>query len=247
MSDVLTVQIWYTWRPTRLASATDHRLRAVLDFQEQDWFASLATAEMQDQFLVSRGELRYLLSRYVNVAPDAWRFGTNAWGRPTITAPRPPSDLDFNTAHAAGCHVWGISPGSAVGVDVERVSDSRVTEKAVETYFTPEENRWLRATPAAQRRLHLVRLWTLKEAYVKALGRGLSTPLDSFSIWLPEDESEPIRMSLTSKATPEQQGVAWRFAQWQLGDYLVAAAAACPEPYRSVEFELRELRPLDSA
>lgn len=83
--------------------------------------------------------------------------------------------VQFNLSHSGGWGVCALSK-TAVGVDVEMVRPLR--QQVAKRFFTPVEQEWLSKRPAEE----FFRLWTRKESFTKAQGKGLTLPLDSFSV-----------------------------------------------------------------
>ncbi|MBI4704989.1 MAG: 4'-phosphopantetheinyl transferase superfamily protein [Deltaproteobacteria bacterium] len=134
--------------------------------------------------LVSWALARTVLSRLVpGVAPAAWRFAAGPYGRPEIAAPEPPAPLRFNLSHTRGLAACAVAVGRDVGVDVEQVRP-RAYWAIAESFFAPAEVAALRAAPASELADRFFALWTLKEAYAKARGMGLTIGLDRFGFAL---------------------------------------------------------------
>lgn len=125
----------------------------------------------------SADRLREVLSRYVALAPDAWRFGTGRHGKPHIDNPR--VALDFNLSHSGAWLLLAISKGTALGVDLERVDAKRDALRLARRFYAPRECLELEKLPAAQRVERFFDYWTLKEAAIKAAGEALAPALRS--------------------------------------------------------------------
>lgn len=123
---------------------------------------------------------RVTLGQKLGLRPDELSFTQNAYGKPSLLTRDPDGDVPFNLSHS-GSWIALISGGRApLGVDVEQIApiDMHIAER----FFSKEENGYLATLPAAARLEAFYRLWTLKESYIKAVGTGLSMPLESFSI-----------------------------------------------------------------
>ncbi len=123
---------------------------------------------------------RTMLAHFSGAAAEAISFESAPFGKPFINRPEGARKLNFNLSHTAGFVACALSRNRRVGVDVERISNCK-PELACEV-FTRSEARNLAETAPLQRASAFCRLWTLKEALVKALGCGLSMPFDSFEI-----------------------------------------------------------------
>ena len=134
------------------------------------------------RFIVARAQLRATLAGYLNLRPEQLEFGHNRWGKPYLSPEVHGSDLEFNSSRSGGIGLCAVSQGRAVGVDVERVRQFTDYAEVAERFFSPREVEALNATPETMRLRVFYSFWTRKEAYIKALGRGLSVPLDQFDV-----------------------------------------------------------------
>lgn len=126
--------------------------------------------------------LRRALSIEGGRRPQEWEFQNAAGGKPAIVsaqAGRPP--LVFNLAHTDGLVACVVGRGASAGIDVERVPRNADVLEVAERYFAPAEVRSLHEVAQHDRLARFAELWTLKEAYIKALGGGLQIPLTSFA------------------------------------------------------------------
>ncbi|WP_422444417.1 MULTISPECIES: 4'-phosphopantetheinyl transferase family protein [unclassified Endozoicomonas] len=121
-------------------------------------------------FLFGRSVLRLLLADRLEVSPDQVPLTRDAHGKPQLEN----SCLHFNLSHS-GEWLWlVISSLGPVGADVEcLLTCEPVTEPLIEMVASPEEQRTLRQAPASKRDIVFLRLWVLKETYLKAIGSGL--------------------------------------------------------------------------
>jgi 4'-phosphopantetheinyl transferase len=124
--------------------------------------------------LLAHAWLRQTLSRYGSVAPEDWCFSSGAWGKPQV-ANRSERSLCFNLSHTKGCIACVVSRGREVGIDVERFDAVEDPLPLAERCFSAEETAMLGRLQGEQRQRRFCELWTLKEAYLKARGLGLSS------------------------------------------------------------------------
>lgn len=183
------IHLWYTsddetWDPARLA-----RSRALMNPAERARCDRLYFERDRRLFTLARALVRCALSRYAPVAPDAWCFVEGSHGKPRIDVDRVSAPeargLYFNLSHTHGlvaCAITRMTP--EVGVDVERLDRTTELLSIAGHYFSASEVADLRARPAAEQRPCFFAYWTLKEAYIKARGLGLSLPLEQFSFHL---------------------------------------------------------------
>lgn len=135
------------------------------------------------RFVVCRAALRTVLGGYLGCEPEALRFSYGEHGKPALSAARG-AEIEFNVAHAADVGVFAFACGTPVGVDVEALDRTVDFEGLASRFFSAGETRQLLSLPAADRRAGFFNCWTRKEAYIKAIGDGLSCPLDSFGVSL---------------------------------------------------------------
>lgn len=175
------------------------------------------------RYLVTRALLRTTLSRYASIGPKEWTFSTNAYGRPEISNAREKElCVSFNFSHTHSLIVLGVTKRSALGVDVENWKARAASIDIAERYFASREVTELRSALHDQRQRRFFEYWTLKEAYIKARGMGLSIPLDKFSFHYSRNGAVAMAIDPELDDEPER----WRF--WQFcpaPDYLVAICA----------------------
>lgn len=156
------------------------------------------------RYAVGRGALRTLLGHYLGAAPErvAFRYGPNE--KPYLADPaglRGGGELFFNLSNSEELAVIAIATGTELGADVERLRPMPDALTISERFFSAAERRVLAAVPEAQRDRAFFNCWTRKEAYLKAVGTGITVPLDRFDVTLGPDE--PPRM-LAMEGDPEK-------------------------------------------
>lgn len=132
-------------------------------------------------FIATHALLRHALSRHDgSVSPQAWCLADGATGKPELSSAHE-SSLTFNLSHTAGFAVCAIGHHRQVGIDVERIREMEDAPAIARRFFSPDEADAIDRLHGRDRMARFFELWTLKEAYVKGLGRGLTVPLDSFA------------------------------------------------------------------
>lgn len=155
----------------------DERARASRYHRESD----------RDRFVLARGILRDLLSRYTGTLPQLVRLAATENGKPLLSE-RSAGDLNFNLAHSEDLAVYAFARGRRLGVDIEAVRDIPELEQIGSEYFTSKERAWCGAHDTPGRTTAFFACWARKEAVVKAIGSGLVLPLQSFDTSIPEGE-----------------------------------------------------------
>ncbi len=166
------IDVWIVRTSAVRADALD-RCRDLLARDELAACARFRRDEDRVRALVARALVRTTLSRYEDVAPTEWRFVAGPYGKPEIAAPAGTA-LRFNVSHACGVVVCAVARGADVGVDVERFETTRGLSDVAAQICSAGELAALRSAPGDEFRDRLLALWTLKEAYLKARGVGLS-------------------------------------------------------------------------
>jgi len=226
-----------TWRPARdwsppIAGVIDV-WRLDLTVADGDWDL-LTTDELErahrivveakrHQKAASRARLRRILSRYVDTSPESLRFAYGEHGKPGLSSQGTPY---FNLSHSENVGLVGLCREARIGVDVERVRGGRPFSSIAARFFSPAESAALLECTEAERPAAFYRAWTRKEAYLKALGTGLSFPSNAFTIaYTPGD---PGRVLATD--VPGDDPELWRFADVDLGpDFAGAVCFEGPE------------------
>ena len=204
------IQVWLG-RPS--ACDSDERRAAALALlspDEKERVARFRVEKDRRLALTSRALVRRTLSRCVDVPPEAWRFGTNRYGRPEIIAPATVPKLRFNAANTHGLAVCAVVWERDIGVDAEGLLPIAPLDVA-DTHFAPVEREALRALPPADQARRFAEIWTLKEAYIKARGLGLSLALDGFAFHL--RPGEPPQLTIDAQLSDDAPS--WQLALWQ--------------------------------
>jgi 4'-phosphopantetheinyl transferase len=155
----------------------------------------------QRRFVVTHGILRNILGRYLNVEPNRLKFSYGSHGKPAIDGVTDGHSLCFNMSHSYGLALFAFAWRRRVGVDVEYVHPMPDAEEIAERFFSPRENAALRTVPAGKKLEAFFNCWTRKEAFLKAIGDGLSRSLDSFEVSL--FPGEPARL-LSVEGDPQE-------------------------------------------
>jgi len=168
----------------------------------------------RDRSIVARGSLRRILSTYCACRPEALVFRAGEHGKPALLESSVP--VEFNVSHSGDCVLIGVTTGNECGVDIER-SRSRLSEEGIaERFFCPREVEWLRRNEKG-----FLRLWTTKEAIIKAVGRGLSIPLSDVDV---TDVVEGRASDITLRTSGLESQTLWLKEMSLLEDYAAAFA-----------------------
>ncbi len=173
-------------------------------------------------YLLAHGFVRAVLSRYGEVPATSWTFAEGAQGRPEIAHPSALTGLRFNLSHTRGQIALLVHGVRDAGIDVERLDRVEDPVALSRRFFTSEEHEGVASLVAAERDAQFVRLWTLKEAYVKA--RGLSLAENAKKFWFEAGDPSDIRVHINEDLGDDGSG--WSFTASPSGSKHVLATAA---------------------
>lgn len=186
------------------------QLQRILSPDEVNRAGRFRFAHDRQGFVVARGALRQLLGIYLNEHPAQLRFQYSDFGKPCLAGD---DQLRFNISHAGSYALMAFAWRRRVGLDIECEKLDVDVEAVAQHFFSPYEIQTLMSLPIEQRHKAFFACWTRKEAYIKAIGEGLSMPLDQFDVSLTPgeaaallatrpDANEAARWSLTSVDAP---------------------------------------------
>ncbi|MDH5547996.1 MAG: 4'-phosphopantetheinyl transferase superfamily protein [Gammaproteobacteria bacterium] len=196
----------------------------------------------RNQYLVTRAMIRTVLSQYArDIAPEQWEFEKNEYGKPYASNSNLKIPLKFNLSHTDELTVAAITLGGEVGVDVEKIKEVEDIPNIVNSYFSPIEREQLTALPFDKQTERFFDLWTLKESYIKACGKGLSMPLDLFSFSICRHGSISIEFSPKIYDKAER----WHFWQIQYSNIhkMSLAKMDCGEKEQKYSVRIRNIVP----
>jgi len=148
------------------------------------------------QYLISRGRLRELLSRYLGQAARDIRLGTEGEGKPVIEGERP---VEFNLSHSGDLVLYAVAAGISVGVDVEKLRPMPRALELAERFLSPEEHDELARITPDERSPQFFSMWVRREAYAKARGTSVWRVLERHYHHPPGDVAR--QMSLGEEMT----------------------------------------------
>ncbi|MGH8549968.1 MAG: 4'-phosphopantetheinyl transferase family protein [Methylococcales bacterium] len=192
----------------------------------------------RNRWVVSRYALRGILAGYAAVSPESLIFRTGEYGKPELANAYGPVRLHFNLAHSGDQAVLAVARNE-VGIDIETINPEVPWQSLAPQVLSRQEyESWMRF-PEELRRHLFFRIWTAKEAYLKARGLGLSMPLGAFSV--PVNESEEIGIvSVDPSSSDGKNWVLYRVPT----DTRYAATLAYPDTrIRRLAFEWKDTAP----
>jgi len=143
-----------------------------MDEADTGQIKKLKFENLRKRAIITKGLLRLLIGKYLNLNPGELVFSYNEFGKPFI--PDDKSGLQFNISHSDDMAVFAFSNLTEIGVDIEKVKVIEDMEGVMNLCFTEYEKNWFRAINDEPRVETFYKMWTIKEAFIKAIGRGFS-------------------------------------------------------------------------
>ncbi len=148
---------------------------------EQVRAQGIRSAARRAEFIATRTALRRILAYHLDVAPPAIEFDATSRGKPFLRLPAG-TGIEFNVSHGAGLACIALGRERAIGVDVEKVRPRTALSRLAARFFTMNEQRRLAGVSEAERLRRFYEIWCRKEAVLKALGAGITSPLDKLDV-----------------------------------------------------------------
>lgn len=221
-----TVHIWQA--ELNLSNLILQQLEKLLSPDEKQRAQRFKFEKDRHSFIAARGILRTILSRYLRIDPEIIQFNYSPKGKPFLTQVSQP--ISFNLSHSTGKAVYAIALNQNIGIDLEAIRSIEALSLA-KRFFCESEYRWLASLSPQQQNSAFFKLWTCKEAYLKATGEGL-VGLQDVEIDLPFHS--PIQL-LKISGQPELVKD-WRLYPLPLEDDQFAATLAIQNPNAQLQY-----------
>jgi 4'-phosphopantetheinyl transferase len=211
----LQIHIWHV-SLERPASALPPLL-LLLSPDEQQRADRFRFEKDRTKFIITRGLLRTVLSRYLAIAPAQIEFSYTPKGKPLLSAP-----ISFNVSHSHQMALFAIASYPRIGIDLEHLRPIDAVPLA-QRFFSPQEAAILSALTGAEQQRAFFRGWTQKEAYLKATGDGL-VGLESVEVAL----DQPMKILKINGGS--QAAADWFVSEIEVPDYVAAIAGEGAPP-----------------
>ncbi len=184
----------------------------------------MRSARRRCEFLVCRGALRRILSGVLDLHPLAVPIREGAHGKPRLAPRRSPSrslpPAGFNVSHSGDRFIVALALGLEPGVDIERIRPRRSLARLARRFFSPSEQRAVAEDPDPLRAFH--RIWSRKEAVIKADGRGVALGLDRFDV---TGGDPPALLDARWEGAADDEAAHWSLHSLEAGSGYAAALA----------------------
>jgi 4'-phosphopantetheinyl transferase len=214
--------------------------RSMLDVEELVRANQFRFAADRNTFTAAHALRRTMLSYATGLPTETWRYVEGPFGKPALAVDDVNRDLQFNISHTHGLVACAIA-SDPIGVDVEAADGSVEFDIMIDQVFAPEEIQVFKSAPWERRRCLFFRFWTLKEAFIKATGEGLTRPLSSFSFAL-----DPVRITFHPERDDmlrHNNSAEWQFAECLPVLHRPLAVAIQRKRRLTLRLDIREARP----
>jgi len=213
--------VW-TLPVSRADESRIERLCAVLSDHERRRSERISDAPSRLEYLAAHVLVHKMLTHFSPQATTDWHFVIGPHGRPEPAPGIDATGLRFNLSHTGGLVACALSKGQAIGVDVEWLPRTGMLDAIAEKKFSAPEAAYYKNASAQDRARIFFSFWTLKESYIKAIGKGLREPLDGFAF-----ELDPLSIAFLNG---QDAADCWSFDLFTPApDYLAAVALARPK------------------
>ncbi len=175
------IHVWMAWPDRVDPLQLTRQYQPLLSPDELERYQRFYFEADRLNYLAAHALLRLVLSRYVPYVPGQWRFLRGAYGKPQIDPALTSAPLNFNLSHTKGLVACVLAVDRDCGIDVESIRPMKDMHGVAGTVFSEQEIAFLNAQPAAAQQSAFFSLWTLKEAYIKATGMGMTAPLQQIT------------------------------------------------------------------
>jgi len=220
----------HVWRASlRPPPEAVERLEAHLSPDERARAARFRFPELRTAFVAGRGVQREILSRYAGMPPHALAYRESAHGKPRLDGAAGALGIRFNVSNSGDLALYAVTLRREIGVDLERLKPMPDGIDIARRFFSAPENEVFAGLAEEVRDLAFFHCWTRKEAYIKAVGEGLSMPLDRFDVAFAP--GEPARILATRG--DEAEAARWSMLELHPGPGYVGALVVEGDGWRT--------------
>jgi 4'-phosphopantetheinyl transferase len=152
----------------------------ILSLEEREKLRAKPTNDLKEKFIIGKGSLRYLLQYYSDIPAQYIRFNIGPYGKPSM---KHPSELKFNISHSGEMWILGLTKNTEIGIDIELVQNSFSYSLILDMVLSENEKKFFSLLYKKEKDKTFFDIWTKKEALLKAIGVGLSTPMTAIEIF----------------------------------------------------------------
>jgi 4'-phosphopantetheinyl transferase len=223
------VHVWQVNLKTVPADAT--KFTGTLSPDELERAGKLKFQRDREHFILSHSQLRLILSKYCDCLPGELSFRYNSCKKPIISNTEF-GELKFNMSHSDDLMLVSLCKRNEIGIDIEKVREVNELESIANENFSAREIKYL--TDSSDKAITFFKIWTRKEAFIKAIGKGIHFPLKSFCVELKSPGSLEHLVILHHPSKPDQ----WRTSDLKVSDGYVASLAINSDKFKISYFQL---------
>jgi len=181
--------------------------RSILSDDEAGRAMRFVFEKDRNHFIVGRGLLRSLLGNYLDLEPAQVEFVYRPHGKPAIKLGPKDKVLEFNLSHSKELVLYAFNWDRKVGIDVEYIQSMPDMDNFAEQFFSPRETALINSLAGEQKEIAFFKIWTCKEAFLKANGSGLTQPLNAMEVYF---EAGKV-VTLSAIGGDKEQTARWHF------------------------------------
>lgn len=204
----------------------DRDYLSILSVDEQKKYHNFKITLQRDRFLINRVNLRLILAKYLSINPQEIAFKYSDKGKPSLNFNIHPDQIYFNLSHKNNYTVYGIAQHN-LGIDLERIDHKVKIENIAKRFFCLPEYKYLKQLKEEDKYRYFFTLWTIKEAYLKSIGQGLSGGLDSIYI---EDIGDNYNYQIFNNQGQKLEN--WMIKKWDILDNYILSIAVNKLEYK---------------
>lgn len=197
-----------------------NKLKSILSPDEQIKANKFRFPIHQNRFIIARANLRLILSKYLVVKPQAIEFSYSEKGKPSLAKHLNQQLIEFNLSHSENLALYGFTLKNKIGVDIEKIKENSDTDGIAKRFFTNNEYQIISQLSGKEKHKTFFKFWTSKEAYLKAIGEGLTGGLNNVEIKI---KNQQIKLNTPNKS--KQVISNWQLKQIDIEkDYIATIA-----------------------
>lgn len=201
-----TIHLWYI--PYDVITVSLNSLFSILSVEEQNKANDFYFNKHKTAYILRKLALRVILSQYCMINPNAINFKYNYYQKPYFVTN--PFNLQFNMSHSHNMAILAITKKHPIGVDIECIKPIKNITGIANQLFSPQEYSKFVLVPSNQKIETFYKIWTRKEAFIKAIGKGFSYPLNAFDVSF--NCNEPAKILRINDSTVEA-------SKWSLSSF----------------------------
>ncbi len=184
------IDVWLCELKT-LSSDTS-KLYGILSDDERERANKLKVEDKKQQYVIARGTLRQRLGLLTNINPEDFVFEYLEHGKPVLNNDSRFADITFNISHSYDLALIAISQKQSIGIDIEKINHDSDHQALVTRFFSKAEQAEFNTLSEAIKAKAFCACWTRKEAFIKAIGSGITYGLGNFNVTVDPDIQMPM-------------------------------------------------------